>query len=323
MTPWGKMRAMGELTANAASTDTTRGDVAWACSQCLRCRTLCLLDNPVADTLSDGRSDLYDRGQAPVPVRDFVARWPERMQKLARAAEGIHSDPRASVAFVPGCTRVVTQTDTVQNLARVVGALTQSPDDRVRVIADGCCGAPLHDAGDRKGFETHARQFARALDGASRIVVSDAGCAYTLRRTYPLYGIALGTVEHISETADRALDRLRPVSDARAVRYHDACKLGRGLGVYEAPRRVLRALRGVDALEMMHGREHASCSGGGGLLPVSSPDTAGAITAELADEARRSGEDAVVVTGCATTRNRLARQGIAAEDIADWIARGV
>lgn len=227
------------------------------------------------------------------------------------------------MAFVPGCTRVVFDRASVPNLARAVGALTRSPDERVNLVADGCCGAPLHDAGDRAGFEAHARAFAERLRGAARVVVADAGCAYALRKTYPLYGIALPRVEHIAETAADALDRLRPVSDPRPVRYHDACKLGRGLGVYDAPRRVLTALRGEAPWEMINAREHASCSGGGGLLPIARPETAEAVARELADEAQRSGVDAVVVTGCATSARRLAAQGIVSEDLADWIARGV
>lgn len=324
VTPWGKMRAMGELTeAQSTPSDASRAAMAWACTQCNHCRTLCLLDNPAADTLYEGRADLFARGEAPDTVNEFVRRWPARLEKLRAAAASLALPVETSpVAFVPGCTRVKFEGSTVSVVARAVGVLTRAPEDRVNVVADACCGAPLHDAGDRAGFEAHARKYAKRFDGASRVVVADAGCAYTLRRTYPLYGIALPTVEHLAETAMTALDKLRPVSDGRAVRYHDSCKLGRGLGVYDAPRAVLKALRGAPCDEMPGRRDRASCSGGGGLLPITRRGSAEAIADDLAEESQEGGE-AVVVTGCATTRRRLTTRGIAAEDLADWIARGV
>ncbi|MDO8056706.1 MAG: (Fe-S)-binding protein, partial [Candidatus Hermodarchaeota archaeon] len=60
--------------------------------------------------------------------------------------------------------------------------------------------------------------------------------------------------------------------------YHDPCHLGRELGVYEPPRRLLQLIPGIDLVEFQHNRDYADCCGGGGALPKTFPALADAIT---------------------------------------------
>jgi Fe-S oxidoreductase len=46
--------------------------------------------------------------------------------------------------------------------------------------------------------------------------------------------------------------------------YHDPCALGRGCGVYDEPRAVLKSIPGLELLEIPHySREYSLCCGGG------------------------------------------------------------
>lgn len=324
VTPWGKMRAMDELLRDIEPTEeAARAATAWACTGCGRCRTLCLLDNPVVDTLWDGRVDALANAIAPESVARVVEGWEARRERLAAdaAAAGLVGSG-SGVAAVPGCRSVRDDAAGARQSVAAVGALTGG----CHAVGGECCGAPLWDAGDREGFVRQAARFVDAVGDASELVVSDAGCAWTLRTLYPRFGLAperWTRVEHLAETAARKLDRLAPLDVDGPVAVHDSCKLGRGLGVYDAPRAVMERILGRAPAELPTSRDQASCSGGGGLLPVTRPATARAIADDLAREVAEVPGVSSVVTTCASSRLQLRRSGVRADDLSAWIARSL
>jgi Fe-S oxidoreductase len=148
---------------------------------------------------------------------------------------------------------------------------------------------------------------------ARRLLVADAGCVLPLRNLSPL-----SLVEH----ASRHLDKLRPVSTTERLRYHDACALGRGLGLYNEPRRLLEAVSGEPPLEFELNRELARCSGGGGILPVSMPQVASHAARRRVQEHEGLG-GGQLVTACASSLSMFRREGGAAVDLMTVVARGL
>ncbi len=305
--PWGKMTAtyqaaLGDepMTADAAA-------LAWACTGCLACREACDHGNPVAQTLGDARAAYAAAGLAP-----------ESLAGLTRAlASDDASEPRVrgdghGPLLLVGCGYAKKLPDVAAQGEAVARAVLGDRGGSLRVI-DGCCGLSFALAGDREGAVRARAALARAR-GSAPLVVMDPGCALALREA---------GVEHelLIDLAARTLPTFAygGAQDARGAVYHDPCALGRGLGRYDEPRRLLAHVLGEPAEEFAEARERAVCSGAGGLLPRTMPEVSARIGAARAAAAG----DRPIVTACASSLRRFRRDEKNAFDLFELLARAL
>ncbi len=324
LTPWGKM-SMAYFVANeSVALARSFADPAWACTGCFGCREQCDHRNDVAGTLFDARAALADQGMAPPSAARVIEGFEQHGVRLAERNVVLRSlsevDAKAPTALLLGCS--ASRGDGVDRDA--VLATAAIVRDRVSLV-NVCCGAPLLYAGDKLGFAKQGERLARALERKERLIVVDAGCAAAIRVHHASNGVSMPVaVEHFAESAVREIGRLECVPGLAdgPVRYHDACQLGRGLGVYDQPRALLSRALGRAPEEFERNREGGRCSGAGGLLPITMPEVAARIGRERIDEHRAQGGGTVVST-CGSSLRAFRKQGATALDLVSVVARAL
>jgi len=104
---------------------------------------------------------------------------------------------------------------------------------------------------------------------------------------------------HSTQFIKRLIDegKIRFKEKRTKVTYHDPCDLGRASGVYEAPREILRAIPGVELVEMNGNKEQCVCCGGGGNLEMVNPDLSARLAQAKIEEIKATGTE-MVITAC-------------------------
>jgi Fe-S oxidoreductase len=316
VTPWGKM-SMSYFVANeSVAAAPSFAAPAWACTGCFGCREHCDHKNDVTGTLFDSRSAFVEAGIAPEAATRAIAKFDGKTPRPSSVASEVND--AAGTALLVGCAysrHNAEARDAVRATAKLAGGSV--------ALVDVCCGAPLLYAGDKKRFRQQGEMLAQAVKHREQLVVVDAGCASAIRVHHAQAGVGMiAPVLHFAEFAAREIGRMGPIDLGGDVRYHDPCQLGRGLGVYDAPRAILARATGKQPGEFERRREDARCSGAGGLLPLTMPDVSRTIARQRLDDHERSG-GGTVVTACASSLTSFRKEGAKAIDLVTVVARAL
>jgi Fe-S oxidoreductase/coenzyme F420-reducing hydrogenase delta subunit len=158
--------------------------------------------------------------------------------------------------------------NTLETARSVVKILNKADIEPVLLKNERCCGHDLHFTGDRVNFEKLAKLNVSAIKRANpkKVVTSCPECYRTLKLDYPkIVGDLDFEVLHISEFLVELIEneKLELPSTFKAIKvtYHDSCRLGRQMGVYDPPRTVINSIPDIDLLEMNRNKENSLCCG--------------------------------------------------------------
>jgi glycolate oxidase iron-sulfur subunit len=211
---------------------------------------------------------------------------------------------KGKIAFFPGCAIEYFQPDIG---SAAVTVLNKIGYDVVVPRDVKCCGRPLLSLGDRTGAEElagHNSEVLAAL-GADAVVTACASCGLTFKREYPKLlrpGAKVPAVLDIHEFLAREFSEVRFAPIKKSVTVHDPCHLGRGQGLSEVVRDLLRRVPGLTLVEMNNADR---CCGFGGVMRVTHRALSDGIAEEKVKSIIATGAS-VVATGCPGCRMQIA-----------------
>jgi Fe-S oxidoreductase len=249
---------------------------------------------------------------------------------MARVPEGLDRKEGAETVYFMGC--VGAMYPRVYSVPQSLAQILDRVGENFTTLGgdEWCCGFPLEIAGMGKHAHALARhnvEAVRAL-GARRLVATCPSCYHTWAHEYPrildepLGFEVLHATELLAELIDANKIELHPLE--QVVTYHDPCDLGRTSGIYDAPRRIIQAIPGVQFVEMADNREMSLCCGGGGDAEMADPELTAAVAKRRIQQAQQTGAS-MLISACQQCNRTLAeaarknRVRIRAMDITEMV----
>ncbi len=260
----------------------------WACLECGLCREACRMDVDLPEFVRRLRSLARSEGQGETGSHGGLVHTFDRLcshdflhPDLTTWAKGtgLRFDAGSDDVFVSGYAGALEYI-----VHDVAFDADNAPRDAVRILntlgiqprlleAERPSGHDLYYTGENEAFGRLARMNSEALraTGAKRAIFTCPETMHTYKDLYPaVTGEPLGLeCVHVSQLVAKAIDeervamrRLPGDAGRRAIAFHDSCRMGRMLGLYDEPRRAI-AETGDRLVELEHNRGYADCCGVG------------------------------------------------------------
>ena len=288
----------------------------YSCSMCLNCKAVCPAGVMVSDIVEAARARLVEAGYLPT-VHQTLTRSIEELGNPFGEAREKRTDtfpsaykPRdqAATLLFFGCMASYQDINIIPSTLAIM--------DRARIdyttlgTDEYCCGYVSYLVGDRNGFE---RCIDKNLDrfkkmGLKEIVTTCAGCYRTFKDLYPRHRKmddirVYHVLEHMEKLIGEGTIEMKETVH-RKVAYHDPCDLGRHMDIYDPPRRLIRAIPGVELIEFSQNRNLAQCCGGGGGLKAYETGMSLDIAYKRVLQALDAGAD-TIVSACPSCKSNL------------------
>ena len=221
--------------------------------------------------------EAVEKGLIPPEVRDFLKNISVRGNPYHESAENrkkwaekidIENYNGQDYLFYVGC--VGSYDERGKKMSQALAELLLKSDVSFGILGSEelCDGNEVNRVGERGLFEYLAKQNIDIFrkKGVKKILTLSPHAFNAMKNDYTKFGMEM-EVLHYTQLLDKLIKsgEIKPRKKIKArIAFHDPCFLGRHNFEYEAPRDVLKAIPGVDLIEMEMNRQSAFCCGGGG-----------------------------------------------------------
>lgn len=305
----GKMQIARGLLEGVITPDPALMECLSLCTLCGYCQANCALNT--VEIFKDLRETVIKQGienkfhkRALNNILEGKSPFGPQETKKSDWAKNLSFDKTSKILFFAGCSYPIMFPRVLQNVYEVLSKANVKLNYFGE--AEDCCGLLMDLTGYRDEFNQHKSVVKdRILElGIETIITPCPGCYKILKKTY--FNVPENSsrvkVLHFVEFYVELIKNQKVTfqnSIGLKVTWHDPCDLGRHMGLFEEPRTILRAIPGIELIEMEHNQYKALCCGSGGGMISSNADVSIDIAIRRLKEAEEIGAEALV-TMCPT-----------------------
>ncbi|HUY01603.1 MAG TPA: (Fe-S)-binding protein [Candidatus Deferrimicrobium sp.] len=248
------------------------------CSTCDLCSSRCPMNIKLSEFVREERYKLRQQGILLDEAHFGIFNTLGRIMANSKISPGLNEyfskdmkfSENSEILLFTGCLSLF---DTIfdydytrigKNAMKILNLLNISP----QILKDQkCCGHDLFWGGDYENFKKLGQYNLEKIEnsGVELVITICPECYRTFQLDYPRYvkKYSFKVLSFAEFLEQQIAEGHLTFSYAFPYKltYQDPCRLGRQLGVYNAPRAVLKEVPGVQLEEMEHNRENAICCG--------------------------------------------------------------
>jgi len=277
--PGGRMWLIRAWLSGEIETSQRFAEILYSCVACDNCKNQCVFGkfrDFLPEIFQEAKAELVSDGLIPPAVRDYfkaivVSGNPYKLPQAERGkwseGTGLQKYLGQEYLFYVGC--VGSYDEVGQKMAKSVGSMLVKTGVSVGILGEEetCDGNEVRILGEMGLFGELAQANIEKFKtkGVKKIITLDPHALNVFKNDYPKLGADF-QVFHYTEILAGLVKKknIKFKTYSARITYHDPCYLGRHNQIYAAPREILRAVPGVELIEMRRHGLNAFCCGGGG-----------------------------------------------------------